>query len=915
MAASAISALASTLLAGSAGITLFGSTYFGFTAFLAATATYAVLGAISRSLYDDGLGDTANGINFNVRDPASTRKIVYGKCRVGGTIVFFNTSDTDNQYLHMVIAVAGHEIESFEEVYFGDEKVWQGGSYLNDWDDHCLLSFHTGTSTQTADSTLVAAATGWTSDHKLLDTAYIYVRHEFDAEKYVSGVPNVSCVIKGKKVYDPGTDTTVWSDNPALILNDYLTDTKYGLGEASTNIDATALTTAEAICDEDMPISATENQQKYTCNGILDSGSSIKANIENILTSMMGSLHWSNGKFYMFAHKYVDPVSDQITDDMIVSPIQVLTKRSRSSLYNTVKGKFISEEANYIVADYPAQSISSYVTNDGEEVALDLTLPMTTENNRAQRIAYLTMKKSRLQMSIKLQLNLEGLKYKVGDNVEVVNERFGWTSASPKVFEITNFQLTPDPERGLVVSIDAVENEDVDDWTGSTATTYQIPNQPSVYTGTTVIAPTNLAVFGLGQPPPKKDNQSVDAKVIWDGVTEADGADPYEPYLSHYVVTVKDTGNGTMRDQEYTTTNTEQIVQVYRSKRSKAAVGETIIAVKAVNIRGYESAEVSISGLTPAMLQPEPVPLAQELVFEDTVADPDDEHIAELVTNAGVELVDGLEITYVQVDGDGDPVDAAEYVYESEDFRVAILSNPDHSEIDSAASFPEKIENGTFSDTSYWNLTGSAFAITGGKLVGTDVTTNDHAYQNVYAPDGNHTITFDVDSITLGVGGTFNVRVYERDDVILNESITSTGTKTFTFSSQNAFTTLVFSGSQADVTIDNVSVKRSNVNAIRKYKVYLPESVTQDVTFAHTESATQGVPATGVTQTFTGFTGTNLVDDQGRKYVEVSLERSYTEVGYSQFVTTITGTWTVTESFGDVSKVAEQVILFSARVT
>ena len=134
MAVSAFAALVSTVSTALAGgaFTLFGTAVSGFTYFAAFTATYAVLGAISRELFDQPKFDSMNGINFNVRDPAATRKIVYGKCRIGGTIVFFNTSDTDNNYLHMVLAVAGHEIESYESVYFGETKVWENGNYIND---------------------------------------------------------------------------------------------------------------------------------------------------------------------------------------------------------------------------------------------------------------------------------------------------------------------------------------------------------------------------------------------------------------------------------------------------------------------------------------------------------------------------------------------------------------------------------------------------------------------------------------------------------------------------------------------------------------------------------------------------------------------------------------------------------------
>ena len=913
MAVAAFSALTSTLLAGATGVTLFGTTMFGMQAFLAMTATFAVLGAVSRSLFGQPELNTMDGINFNVRDPASTRKLVYGTARVGGTIVFFNTSDTNNNYLHMVIAVAGHEIESYEEVYFGDEKVWENGSYLNDWDDHCLLSFHDGSQT-TADSTLVGAATGWSADHKLLDTAYIYARLDYDRTKYVSGVPNISCVIKGKKVYDPRTTTTVWSDNPALILNDYLKDTKYGLGESASKIDTTALTTAANICDENMPISATENQKKYTCDGVLDTASSIKSNVENILTSMMGSLHWSDGKFYMLAQKYVTPVADAIDEDVIVAPIKVSTKRSRSSLYNSVKGKFVSTENNYVVADYPTQSVAQYVTDDGEELALDLTLPMTTENKRAQRIAYLTMKKSRLQMSINMQLNLSGLKYKVGDNVKVVNSRFGWTTGSPKIFEITNLRIVPDPERGILVEIDAVENEDVDDWAGTSAGSFVVPTAPDVYTGTEVVAPTNLKVYAYD----KRNRKGIKkVKIVWDGVEEADGATPYEPYFKQYVIKVISQRNSVNRT--YYTTSTDHLVDIASISYARGG-HSTTIEVRAENIRGYLSDPLTVTGLRVTTLYPDE-PIEPTLTFYGTQATPTEAYLSQLVRDHGVEVQNGLEILYVQVDSNNDPVNSTEYEFNTENFIVVPTTNEYAEEVDISA-LPELVTNGTFSDTSAWMLPSNPqWEITGGKLVYDNPPGGSgFIWQDVQTDTiGNHTASFNILSLT----GTVALAIYEDGVNIAIEHYTTTGVKTLDFTSQNrnlqfAIIRQSAHGSFA-AEIDTASLKAKLNDAVQEYTLFLPESVTETVTFAHSESdevhldANGNTSTAGVTETYTGFS-TSLTD-AGRKYVKVKLERSTANVGFSQLKTTVTASWTVTGSgIGDVVKQAQAEIFLTARI-
>ena len=46
--------------------------------------------------------------------------VVYGYRKVGGTRVFLEVSGTDNEYLHVIIAMSEGEINSFENIYLND---------------------------------------------------------------------------------------------------------------------------------------------------------------------------------------------------------------------------------------------------------------------------------------------------------------------------------------------------------------------------------------------------------------------------------------------------------------------------------------------------------------------------------------------------------------------------------------------------------------------------------------------------------------------------------------------------------------------------------------------------------------------------------------------------------------------------
>jgi hypothetical protein len=482
----AIAAIAGLAYAGSAALA---AGAFTLASFATAFAIGAGLSIVSRALMPTpSFGSQMQGNSVTVRESAASRKLVYGRARVGGAIVYLDSTGSNNEYLHLVIAVAGHVIDGFEEVWFNDTKIWDG-SFQSNWGSYVHLGFHDGTQT-TADSTLVAASSGWTTDHKLLDTAYIYVRLNYSADQFAQGLPNISTVVRGKKVYNPATATTEWSQNPALCVFDYLKDTKYGLAESSTSVNVAALIVAQNLCDEPVDLSPSGTQNRYVLDGVLDTSNSRKDNIEAMLSSMAGKLIYSGGEYFIVGADYVAPTVT-IDESVLVGGLSVKTKQSRRSLYNGVKGVYLSEEENYTLADYPSITSSAYSAEDGDPVYLDMPLPFTTNNVRAQRIAKMALLQSRQQTQITIPCNLSALKFKAGDNISVTNAKMGW---SEKVFEVTGYQLDLSSDGTIVVNVDAIETaSDIYDWATSDQQDFITGGEVDLYDGFTTQPPTSLA--------------------------------------------------------------------------------------------------------------------------------------------------------------------------------------------------------------------------------------------------------------------------------------------------------------------------------------------------------------------------------------------------------------------------------------
>ena len=210
------------------------------------------------------------------RHPIAPRTAVYGQSLVSGPVVFMHTTDNNNT-LHMVIAVASHEVESFDAFYIDNEHVPMvdaidrtvpgptrdnvmtpaEGSRLR---GKIFITPYKGTDDQPVSDEMLRQINDqsiWSdgSDdmgaHQLRGIAYIYVRALYDKNVFSGGIPNIGCVIKGRKCYDPRTPTLParWTDNSGLILRDFFTNPDWGLGFSNDEIDDTQFIAAANRAD------------------------------------------------------------------------------------------------------------------------------------------------------------------------------------------------------------------------------------------------------------------------------------------------------------------------------------------------------------------------------------------------------------------------------------------------------------------------------------------------------------------------------------------------------------------------------------------------------------------------------------------------------------------------------------------
>ena len=405
--------------------------------------------------FNDFISESQNRSQM-IKQPTVPRRVVYGKIKISGVLGYVNASD-DQQFLRLVILLAGHEINSFLKFYINDEELSVNTSTSSDNGDTITVTgpskyaglftikTHKGSASQTADTTIISQTGGqWTTNHKLSGIAYLYCQIKFDRSAFPQGIPNISVLVEGKKVFDPRDNSTAYSANPALCIRDYLTSTS-GFGAVASEISNASIITAANICDENVTLDAGGTEKRYEVNGTFQTSGSPKAILGDLLTSCSGIVSYSNGVFKMKVGKYISP-SITLDEGDLRGSITLQTKRSKRDNYNAVKGQFSPIATNFVAADYPAITSSTFQTQDGgERQFLDYNLPYTTSSSMAQRLAKIALYRNRQQISITYPCSLKGFQLDIGDTVYINNARFGFSN---KVFEVASWSMDIDNSNG-----------------------------------------------------------------------------------------------------------------------------------------------------------------------------------------------------------------------------------------------------------------------------------------------------------------------------------------------------------------------------------------------------------------------------------------------------------------------------------
>ena len=440
--------------------------------------------------------------------------VVYGTRLVGGHRTFVGTTGTNNEYLHLVYALCEGEVEAIASIYINDTEIavgdLDGSGNVNAgvFNGLCRIKKYVGTDAQTADADLVSEVTDWTTNHRLRGVAYVYIRCKWDQDNRAFGsFPRIKAMVQGKKLYDPRDLSTAYSTNPALCLYDYLTDTRYGRGLPAADLDVTSFEDAADYCETQVTpyTAAGYTDDTFACNGVLDTGRTVLANIKPLLDSCRGWMPYLAGKWTLVLDKAETP-SFTFDKTNIIGSMQI-SRGGKTTRFNRVQATYASPAENY-EPDITLFDSSAFRTEDnGLLLESRITLPFETDVYRANRLAELKMKQSRQGIVVKFKATLAALEVATGQVVYMTHDTPGWTSKA--------FRARVDLLPNATVAVVLTEYESsVYNLTAQTAAA--TPPDTNLPDPNTVAVPSGLALVSTGQALVAQDGTlTVRIKATW----------------------------------------------------------------------------------------------------------------------------------------------------------------------------------------------------------------------------------------------------------------------------------------------------------------------------------------------------------------------------------------------------------------
>ncbi|MDM3560570.1 DUF1983 domain-containing protein [Proteus vulgaris] len=343
-----------------------------------------------------------------LRSPSASETVIIGKTIASGLLFFAEEEEgeqDENEKITLALALAGHPIDRVGKIWLGDDLIETFGDKAS-WELH--------NDRKDADPFMLKNCPSWKEDMIGRGMAWLRVTLTFDQEKFPYGLPNVKCEIWGKKLFDPRTGKTEWSNNGALVILDYYRDY---LKVPDSDIDFESFKQSADLCDESVSNAENGSEHRYTLNGAYDLNESPSSVLEAMHKCINAEPTFTAGKHGIQVGAYYGPALKTITESQLIDTVTCTPETGLKDATNAVYGTFIDAEQLYTKTDFTPVIVNEWIEEDGLEIRENVDYRFVTSPYQAQRLARQYLRKKKAGRRVQLTMNLDGYAYRPGEVV------------------------------------------------------------------------------------------------------------------------------------------------------------------------------------------------------------------------------------------------------------------------------------------------------------------------------------------------------------------------------------------------------------------------------------------------------------------------------------------------------------------
>ncbi|WP_250263624.1 host specificity protein J [Proteus mirabilis] len=318
--------------------------------------------------------------------------------------------------------------------------------------------------TDDSKSDLLKNGTVWASYTEITDAKFSYpnsavVGMKIDKSQY-GDTPNRTYHIKGMIIqvpdnYDPESRTytgiwtgrfkPAWSNNPAWVFYDLVTNERYGIGEmiGSFGVDKFALYAIARYCDELVDDGFGNKEPRFTFNAYITSQRKAKEVLDDLASVFRGMPLWDGQQLTCFQDRPSDPVWTYTNSNVIDGKFKY-TSTAKSARHNAIEVSWVnpsngwSEEREFIQDD-------DLIQRFGGVNVKKVTAFGCTSRGQAHRVGKWILQTEKLEKdSVTFSTGREGINCISGDIIEVADDSFAGVKVGGRVLSVNGSTIIID---------------------------------------------------------------------------------------------------------------------------------------------------------------------------------------------------------------------------------------------------------------------------------------------------------------------------------------------------------------------------------------------------------------------------------------------------------------------------------------